>query len=115
MEKVDPFRNISLGQLTFVVRISAVQSTSKPPNTNQQLQSSPLGRYHIRISNSSFIQNKPDAPWDQHKTVEAATSHWNIMRSSLMSYCEVMKSEDQQGIARESSTCALSGKTSKTE
>jgi hypothetical protein len=49
------------------------------PNTNQQMQSSPLGRYHTQISKGSSIQKKLQGsptglgPW---RWQEASVNSW---------------------------------------
>ena len=56
-------------------------------NTNQQLQSSPLGRHNTQISEGSF-QSRTN--WEAHqpapKSTEAARGRRNLMRSSLVCF-----------------------------
>jgi hypothetical protein len=72
----------------FDIKISAVQSTSKPANMNQQLHSSPLGRHHTLAAVHSTDT--------MHKLAVAAGSripwevHWQV------TVYEVMSSKDQQ-------------------
>jgi hypothetical protein len=57
----------------IVVRISAVQSTIKTPDTNQQWEFSPLNKHRTRVSSSSSsIQKKPRGSAEPQEPTDAA-------------------------------------------
>ena len=68
----------------FQSSLSTVQPTSKTPNTNQQWQSSPLGKHQTCISSKGSIQKKPQGSINQQESFEVTRSSRNTTRSSLL-------------------------------